>query len=191
MSWFGVDLNPPARNLGYQTCSTTELPNQMRDCVVNLLYHLSYRQRNFVQWGSNPRPGHYQCIVIVCCNNPKELTGFRFLTSASTNSAIGSLLLCGTRTHTLLRAPVSPNFYAVRNPFFVINTGIEPASGNYPRSATLLIDSLKLANLECWSSHQDSNLGPPGPKPGALSRLRYATKFWVGSEAFCPPGPSF
>ncbi len=29
------------------------------------------------------------------------------------------------------------------------------------------------------SGHQDSNLGPPGPKPGALTGLRYAPKFFA------------
>lgn len=29
------------------------------------------------------------------------------------------------------------------------------------------------------SGHQDSNLGPPGPKPGALTGLRYAPSFFI------------
>ena len=39
--------------------------------------------------------------------------------------------------------------YSERLLAFVINTGIEPASEDFPRSTTLLIDSSKLASLEC------------------------------------------
>ena len=36
---------------------------------------------------------------------------------------------------------------------------------------------------QIWSGQQDSNLRPPAPKAGALTRLRYApTRFWYGKR---------
>jgi hypothetical protein len=37
-----------------------------------------------------------------------------------------------------------------------------------------------------WSEYKDSNLGPPGPKPGALARLRHTPKLGGGWEDRTP-----
>ena len=33
--------------------------------------------------------------------------------------------------------------------------------------------------IDFWSEYKDSNLGPPGPKPGALTGLRYTPSYLI------------
>jgi hypothetical protein len=54
----------------------------------------------------------------------------------------------------------------------VAGPGIEPRSEAYETSELpLLYPAID------WSEYKDSNLGPPGPKPGALARLRHTPKY--------------
>ena len=41
------------------------------------------------------------------------------------------------------------------------------------------------------SGYQDSNLGPPGPKPGALTGLRYTPKYYGGERGIRTPGTGY
>ena len=46
---------------------------------------------------------------------------------------------------------------------------------HHSRSEDIVLQTREFGMLEKnWSGQQDSNLRPPGPKPGALARLRYA-----------------
>ena len=52
--------------------------------------------------------------------------------------------------------------------------GLEPTTlGTTTRCSNRLSYTYHKLILK-WSGREDSNLRPPGPKPGALTRLRYA-----------------
>jgi hypothetical protein len=44
--------------------------------------------------------------------------------------------------------------------------------------------------LKNWSEYKDSNLGPPGPKPGALARLRHTPNIVVPVRGNDPRTPT-
>ena len=61
--------------------------------------------------------------------------------------------------------------------------GLEPTTlGTTTRCSNRLSYIYHIKNK--WSGREDSNLRPPGPKPGALTRLRYAPtkKFEVSQK---------
>ena len=58
--------------------------------------------------------------------------------------------------------------------------GLEPTTlGTTTRCSNQLSYTYHMFIIYKWSGREDSNLRPPGPKPGALTRLRYApTKYF-------------
>ena len=58
--------------------------------------------------------------------------------------------------------------------------GIEPIVTKVGRF-TVSCHTITAASPLYWSEYKDSNLGPPGPKPGALAGLRY-TPNYIGSS---------
>ena len=66
------------------------------------------------------------------------------------------------------------------NSFLVEMIGIEPIVTEVGRF-TVSCHTITAASPLYWSEYKDSNLGPPGPKPGALARLRY-TPNYIGSS---------
>ena len=46
------------------------------------------------------------------------------------------------------------------------------------RPKTFGLQTTNLSLHMKWSEYKDSNLGPPAPKAGALTRLRYTPKNW-------------
>ena len=46
----------------------------------------------------------------------------------------------------------------------------------HKKSCKFVTNSLIYNNFIGWSGYQDSNLGPPAPKAGALTGLRYTPK---------------
>ena len=68
--------------------------------------------------------------------------------------------------------------------------GIEPIVTKVGRF-TVSCHTITAASPLYWSEYKDSNLGPPGPKPGALARLRHTPNKLVPQEGIEPPHPAY
>ena len=56
--------------------------------------------------------------------------------------------------------------------------GFEPTTSSLPRKYTTTVLHQQIIK---WSEYKDSNLGPPGPKPGALPDCATLRKTIYGS----------
>ncbi|MEY2864094.1 MAG: hypothetical protein RLY58_1801 [Pseudomonadota bacterium] len=75
-------------------------------------------------------------------------------------------------------------------------TGLEPATIRLEGGCSIQLSYRRMCvehvrsndKANCWSESKDSNLGPPGPKPGALpdcATLRVSTTFYIAPSLVC------